>query len=142
MFKTLQDISVATALNQAAQIPLSLSLSFRISMPAFVALHIAKVTFPSSVQRKAVKYTKIMVGIPFCVTAECVDKVSSASSKILNLPNTSLNMQNTLGVPSDFKLQDVLNDMERWSDENSESLSTLSDFYKAQRNKELGPKWY
>lgn len=140
MFKTLENISVVTALNPAAQIPLSLSLYFGISMPAFVALHIAEHILPPGVPRNAVKYTKIMVGIPFCVMAECVDKVGSASLKVLNLPDTSLNMQGTLGVPSDLKLQDVFNDMKRWGDENSENFERMSEAYESYRNKELGPK--
>lgn len=43
MFKRLQDISVARALNPVAQLPLSMDLYFGISMPAFVALHIVEV---------------------------------------------------------------------------------------------------
>jgi len=133
MFKTLQDISVATALNPGAQMALSLSLYFGISMPSFIALHIAEHTLPLSIPRTAVKCTKIMVGISFCVMSECVDKVGSVSSKILNVPDTSLDMQGTIGVPSDVKLQDVLTDMERWGDENSEILKGLSELYNLQR---------
>ena len=46
MFKTLQEISLKTALNPGAQLPLSLSFYFGISIPAFVALHIAEHTLP------------------------------------------------------------------------------------------------
>lgn len=82
-------------------------------MPAFIALHIAEHTLPLSAPRTALKYTKVMVGIPFCVMSECVDKVSSAA---FNLPDTSLDMQGTIGVPSDLKIQDVLSDMQRWNE--------------------------
>ncbi len=138
MFKTLQEISIETALNPAAQLPLNLQLYFGISMPAFVALHIAEHTIPPGAVRTAVKCTKVMVGIPFCVMAECVDKVSSAGLKVLKLPDTSLDMQGTIGVPSDLKLRDVLHDMQRWNEENSETLEGLAELYSRQRNKELG----
>jgi hypothetical protein len=44
MFKTLQEISVAAAINPRAQIPLGIPLYFGISMPAFVTLHIIEHT--------------------------------------------------------------------------------------------------
>ena len=137
MFKTLQEISVKTALNPTAQLPLSLQLYFGISMPAFIALHIAEHTLPPSAPRTALKYTKIMVGIPFCVMSECVDKVSSAGLKAFNLPDTNLDMQGTIGVPSDLKIQDVLRDMQRWNEENSEYLEGLQEVLNKPRNKEL-----
>lgn len=137
MFKTLQDISIATALNPGAQIPLNLQLYFGISMPAFVTLHIAEHLLPPGVPRTTIKYTKVMVGIPFCIMAECVDRVGSRTSKVLNFPDANLDMQGTLGVPSDLKLQDVLGDMQRWGEENSENLSKLVEIYQTQRNKEL-----
>lgn len=52
--KTLQDISVAKALNPTAQLPLSMDLYFGISMPAFIALHIVEHTLPPSPARKVV----------------------------------------------------------------------------------------
>ncbi|HSO25446.1 MAG TPA: hypothetical protein VLR54_02370 [Methanobacteriaceae archaeon] len=114
MFKTLQDISIVTALDPRAQIPLSLPLYFGISMPAFVALHIVEHTLPIGLPRYAVKCTKVLTGIPFCVTSEIVDKVSSEILKTLRLPDAALNMQGTIGVPSDIKVQDVVKDMKRW----------------------------
>lgn len=56
--------------------------------------------------------------------AECVDKVVSGGSKIFNLADASLDMQGqvNIGVPSDIKLQDVLNNMKRWCEENTKVL--------------------
>jgi hypothetical protein len=64
-----------------------------------------------------------------------VDKVSSGVLKTLKLPDTALDMQGTIGVPSDIKLQDVLEDMGRWSDNNAENLEVLKQLYELQRKK-------
>lgn len=69
--------------------------------------------------------------------SECVDKVGSSTLKLLNLPDTSLDMQGTLGVSSDLKLQDVFTDINRWSTENSENLAALQKIYEMQRNKKI-----
>ena len=69
--------------------------------------------------------------------SECVDKVVSSTLKLLNLPDTSLDMQGTLGVSSDLKLQDVFTDINRWSTENSENLAALQKIYEMQRNKKI-----
>lgn len=129
MFKTLQDISVAKALNPAVQVPLSMDLYFGISIPAFVALHIAEHTLPPGTAKKAVQGTKVLIGLPFCVMAECVDRVTSKGLKMVNLPDAPLNMQGTMGVPSDLKLQDVLNDMKNWGEENSDQITKLADTF-------------
>lgn len=122
MFKTLKEISIVTALNPRAQIPLSLPLYFGVSMPTFVALHIVEHTLPIGLPRNVIKCTKVLTGIPFCVTSEVVDKVSSEILKTLRLPDTALNMEGTIGVPFDIKIQDVLEDMERFKLENKELL--------------------
>ena len=90
---------------------LSLSLYFGISMPAFIALHIAERTLPLGAPISFIKCTKTIVGIPFCVMSEVIDKTSSGVLKILKLPDTSLDRQSTIDVPSDVKLQDVFEDM-------------------------------
>jgi len=46
--------------------------------------------------------------------SECIYKVGSTGSKIFHLPDTSLNLQGTIGVPSYVKLQDIFNNMEKW----------------------------
>jgi len=106
-------------------------------MPAFIALHIAEHTLPPSPTRTAIKYTKIVVGLPFYVMSECVDKVGSTGLKAFNLPDTSLDMQSTIGVPSDLKIQDVLSDIQRWTKESSEYVDRLAEAFKKQRNQEL-----
>jgi hypothetical protein len=58
IFKTLHDISITTALNSQAQIPVVLTVYFGISMPSFVALHIIEYTLPIGVPRTIVKCTK------------------------------------------------------------------------------------
>jgi hypothetical protein len=135
MFKTLQEISIVTALNPQAQIPVNLSLYFGISMPSFVALHILEYTLPIGLPRNIVKCTKVITGLPFCITSEIVDKISSKVLKTLKLPDTSLNMQGTIGVPSDINLEDVLEDMGRWYDHNPEDLEVIKQLYKLQRKK-------
>lgn len=85
MFKVLEDITVATSLNPGAQLPISLTLYFGISMPVFIALHMVEHTLPIGMPRTIIKYTKVMAGIPFFVMGECVDKVGSAGSKLLKL---------------------------------------------------------
>ena len=135
MFKTLQDISVATALNSKAQIPISLPLYFGVSMPAFITLHIIEHTLPMGVPRTIVKCTKVITGIPFCLTSELVDKAGTQILEKLKLPDATLDMQGTIGVPSDVKLEDVLRDMRRWSENNAEELETVKQLYKLQRKK-------
>lgn len=140
MFKTLNAISVKTALNPLAQLPLDLKTYFGISMPGFIALHIAEHILPPSPQRSTIKITKIIVGVPFCVISECVDQVSSVALKVLKLPNPSLDMEGTIGVPSDLKIQDVLHDMQQWDKENSEIIDGLNKLYNIQRDKKHGSK--
>ena len=53
-----------------------------------------------------------------------------------NLPDAHLNMQGTMGVPNDLKLQDVLTDMKNWGDENSENIGKLADVF-SKRNEKL-----
>lgn len=133
MFRTLQEISVATALNPQAQIPLNLPLYFGASMPAFVLLHIVEHVLPMGPARVVVKGTKILTGIPFCVTSELVDKLGSGILKTFHLPDTHLNMQCTIGVPSDITLQDVFEDMKRWSELNPEAnKKVIKALYKLQ----------
>lgn len=105
MFKILQDISIAKALNPIAQLPESMDVYFGISMPAFVALHMVEHLLPPGVTRKSVQFTKVVAGIPFCVILECVDRVIGKGLEIANLPNPNLDMQGTLGVTSDQKLK-------------------------------------
>jgi hypothetical protein len=64
-----------------------------------------------------------------------VDKVSSGVLKTLKLPDTALDMQGTIGVPSDINLEDVLEDMGRWYDHNAEDLEVIKQLYKLQRKK-------
>ena len=120
MFNTLKEISLATALNPKAQIPINTSLYFGISMPAFITLHILEYTLPIGRTRDSVKIAKIVMGIPFCVTSEIIDKSSSVVLKKFKSPDASLNMQGTMGVPSDLTLSDVLDDMARWNDKNQD----------------------
>ncbi len=129
MFKTLQQISIQKTLNPLAQLPLSMDLYFGISMPAFVALHIVEHTLPPGVPRKTIQGAKIVIGLPFCIMSECVDRVTSKGLKISNLPDVPLNMQGTLGVPSDLKLQDVLRDMQQWGEENAEHFQELAEYF-------------
>lgn len=76
-------------------------------------------TLPISVSKTAIKVTKILVGILFCGTSELVDKTRIQVLKVLNLPNAILNMQDTISGPSDVKLQDVLDDMTQWVEDNA-----------------------
>lgn len=46
-----------------------------------------------------------------------------------NLPDAKLDMQGTIGVPSDLKLQDVLTDMKRWKYENEDHVNELFKKY-------------
>jgi hypothetical protein len=136
MFRTLQEISVATALNPQAQIPLNLPLYFGVSMPAFVLLHIVEHVLPMGPARVVVKGTKILTGIPFCVTSELVDKFGSRILKTFHLPDTPLNMQGTIGMPSDIKLQDVFEDMKRWIEEDENAIQqVVRTLYELQRRK-------
>jgi len=135
MFKTLQQISIAKALNPRAQVPLSMDLYFGVSMPAFVALHIFEHTLPPGAARKAIQGAKVVAGMPFCIISECVDRVTSKALKIANLPNVPLDMQGTLGVPSDLKLTDVLNDMKEWGEENADDLEELAKYFAKKRQK-------
>lgn len=92
MFKPLQDISITKALNPIAQLPLSMDLYFGISMPAFAALHMVEHIMPPSAARKSVQATKVIIGIPFCVISECVDRVTGTGLEMANLPNAHLDM--------------------------------------------------
>lgn len=76
-------------------------------------------TLSISVSKTAIKVTKILVGILFCGTSELVDKTRIQVLKVLNLPNAILNMQDTISGPSDVKLQDILDDMTQWVEDNA-----------------------
>jgi hypothetical protein len=104
-------------------------------MPTFITLHIIEHTLPIGKVRGLVKATKVLAGIPFCVMSEVVDKTSSQVFQTLRFPDASLDMQGTIGVSSDIRLEDILNDMKRWSEESSEELQALSKLYKMQRGK-------
>jgi hypothetical protein len=133
MFKTLNDISIRTAQNSQAVIPINLQLYFGISMPAFVALHIVEHTLPPGMPRKAVQASKVVIGIPFFVMSDIVDKVGSRALKTFKMPDAKLDMQGTIGVPSDITLQEVFEDMAKWNDENQETMQTLQKLYNDQR---------
>ena len=127
------------ALNPAvAQIPpLSMDLYFEISMPGFVALHILEYTLPPELVRKTIQDTKVVVGIPFCVISDCLARVNSKGLKMSNLPDIPLDMQGTMGVTSDLKLQDVVSDMKKWGEENSENLEALVEQISKPKQKQL-----
>lgn len=108
MFKLLEDIHFVKCLNPQAQIPLNFDLYFGISLPAFITLHIVEHILPVGKPRYFVQAAKVLTGLPFCVMAEGVDRVSAPILKVLKLPNTSLKMQGTIGVPSDMTLKEVL----------------------------------
>jgi hypothetical protein len=118
IFNTLKEISIAAARNPQVQIPLSIPLYFGFSMPTFVALHIVEYTLPLGRTRNIVKGLKVISGLPFCTVAEIIDITSTTVLKTLDLPDASLYMQGTIGVPDDLKLTDVLEDMKRWQEEN------------------------
>lgn len=134
MFKTLQDISIVTAINAKGQIPINLGVYCGISMPAFVALHMLEHTLPISPTRTIVKATKVIIGLPFCVTSELVDKVSGQALKLLNMPDTTVNMQGTIGVPIDIRLEDVLKDMKKWGDYNDKEIEALNQVWQLHRS--------
>lgn len=105
MFKTLQEMRIAMALN--------LPPYFGISMLDFIRLPMIEHTLPIGAPRTVVKFIKVLVGISFYVTSEIIDKTSSQALKALSLPNANLDIQATIGVPSDIKLEDVLTDMQQ-----------------------------
>lgn len=69
--------------------------------------------------------------------SEIVDKTSSQVLKTLKLPNTTLDMQSTIGVPSDIKLEEVLNYMARWRENNAENLELMKQLYELQHKKKF-----
>ena len=75
MFKMLNQISVATAIDLKALIPLNNSLWFGISMPAFVALHIFEHMLPVGPTRNALKAVKVVAGA--WIESELFDYASS-----------------------------------------------------------------
>jgi len=79
----------------------------------FIRLPMIEHTLPIGAPRTVVKFIKVLVGISFYVTSEIIDKTSSQALKALSLPNANLDIQATIGVPSDIKLEDVLTDMQQ-----------------------------
>lgn len=135
MFKTLSEINTMVALDPTAKLALNFPLYFGVSMPAFITLHIMEHTLPMGFPRTIVKCSKIVAGMPFCLLSEAVDKTSGVALRALKLPDTPLDMQGTIGVPSEIKLEDVLQDMRKWSDDNSVELEALREIFKEQRRK-------
>jgi hypothetical protein len=135
MFKILQEISIITAKNPKATIPISFPLYFGVSLPAFVTLHIVEHTLPIGMPRTIVKCSKVLVGMPFCIISDIVDKTSGQFLKRMNLPDITLDMQGTIGVPSDIEVKDVLSDMLRWNENNPETVEAMTQLYQLQRKK-------
>ena len=49
------------------------------------------------------------------------------------MPDTTLDMQGIIGVPSDVKLKDVFNNIKRWHENNSENFDSIKKMYEIQR---------
>jgi len=52
------------------------------------------------------------------VMLEIIDKTSTKVLKTFDLPDASLDMQSTIDVPDNLKLDDVFTDIKKWQEEN------------------------
>jgi hypothetical protein len=142
IFKQLQKISVHNAINPGQPYPFSLGYWFGISLPGFIALHMAEQVLPyGSKVRDAAKLSKVAVGMPLICMVYLVDTVSSKTLRKLKLPDVPLDFVGTIGVKSDINNSQVLKDLvelaEKAIEATPEGKEVIRDIYKLQRERDL-----